>query len=267
VDHKLVNEQIIMVTNSISDMKLRVKNGESVKTVYSQTQNKFLLDTGDAELTAQQFPNLISVKSSLYNEQRKVYPSLPKTLNELIITGQFNKTILDARYLVQDVKVVEERIVVFTSDTGIEILCKSKRGHDDGTFDVSPPLFTQVYLIHAWYKRKMFPCALISMTGKSFELHKKTLQILKDQALENGLVWDPESIMTDFEQASIKAFKYHFPIAKLLGCYFHFAQCLWRKSCEIGMKTKYERADVKVWFKKIVALPLFCIIYYVILRN
>jgi hypothetical protein len=87
-------------------------------------------------------------------------------------------------------------------------------------------------------------------------LYKLAIQILKDQALENGLVWDPESIMTDFEQASIKAFKYHFPKANLIGCFFHYSQCLWRKFCEVGMKTEYESEEVKFWFKKLVALPL-----------
>jgi hypothetical protein len=32
------------------------------------------------------------------------------------------------------------------------------------------------------------------------------LQIIKDQALELGMVWNPQIVMTDFEQAAIKAF-------------------------------------------------------------
>lgn len=233
VDHKLFSEEMVTVTNAVADMKLKVKNGETVKKVYTQSQNKFLKDTNDPELTAQRFPNLISIKTSLYNEQRKVYPKLPNSLDDLNLSGQFTKTVLDGRYLVKDVKVGVDRIAVFASDVGIEILCKSKRDHADGTFDITPPLFKQVYLIHGWYRGKMFPCVIILLTGKSFELYKMAIQIIKDQALENGLQWAPKSVMLDFEQASIKAFKHHFPETRMIGCFFHYSQCLWRKFCEV----------------------------------
>jgi hypothetical protein len=62
--------------------------------------------------------------------------------------------------------------------------------------------------------------------------------------------------MTDFEQAAIKAFKHHFPQSQLLGCFFHYAQCSWRKFCELGLKVEYKNKELKIWFRKLVALPL-----------
>jgi hypothetical protein len=147
-------------------------------------------------------------------------------------------------------------VVVFGSDIGIEILTLAKRIHGDGTFEVTPPLFSQVYLIHAWYKHKMFPCIIILMTGKSFELYKIAFGIVKEQAMHLRLVWNPEEVLTDFEQAAIKAYQYHFPQVRTVGCYFHFAQCFWRKFIEFGFKTLYEEEHIKMWFKRFVALPL-----------
>jgi hypothetical protein len=110
-EHKLFSDEVVLVTNCVSSMKIRAKAGESVGAVYSTTQNKYLQETGDPEATAANFPNLISIKSSLYNEQRKEYPSLPKSLNELSLNGKFTKTLLDERYLVKDEKVGEDRVV------------------------------------------------------------------------------------------------------------------------------------------------------------
>lgn len=116
---------------------------------------------------------------------------MPKTLDDLNLCGIFTQTVSGKRYLIKDEKVGQDKIVVFGSDTGIEILCKGKRNHADGTFDTAPLLFTQVYLIHACYHEKMFPCVIMLMTGKSCELYKRGIQIIKDQALELGMVWNP----------------------------------------------------------------------------
>ena len=60
---------------------------------------------------------------------------------------------------------------------------------------------------------------------------------IKEAALNIKLDMKPEYFMSDFELASINAFSYHFPNLKTSGCYFHFAQSLYRK---ISGVTKYE---------------------------
>jgi hypothetical protein len=61
------------------------------------------------------------------------------------------------------------------------------------------------------------------LSGKSFEIYDMFLNLLKDRADEEGLVLNPEVISCDFEQRAIKAFKRHFPNAKIAGCHFHFS--------------------------------------------
>jgi hypothetical protein len=115
----------------------------------------------------------------------------------------------------------------------LKFLINSKRNKADGKFDIT---------------LKMFPCVTKLLPGQSFELYRLGIQILKDQVLKNGVVWDPDFIMTDYEQAAIKAFKYHFPKAQFLGCFFHYAQYLWQKFCEISLKVEYKNEDPKIWF-------------------
>ena len=59
------------------------------------------------------------------------------------------------------------------------------------------------------------------------------LNELKKAVLEIKLEFRPEFILIDFEYAAIKAFIFCFPNAKILGCWFHFGQCLFRKLVEL----------------------------------
>jgi len=50
--------------------------------------------------------------------------------------------------------------------------------------------------------------------------------------------------MSDFEMASINAFKEVFPNLKQKGCHFHFSQCIWSKIQQIQyMAQKYIISD------------------------
>ena len=57
-------------------------------------------------------------------------------------------------------------------------------------------------------------------------------------------------IMIDFEIGAIEAFSEQFPSAKIIGCYFHFGQCLWRKFVELGLKVAYGEDELlQKWFR------------------
>ncbi len=82
------------------------------------------------------------------------------------------------------------------------------------------------------------------------------LNLLKDRADEEGLVLNPEVISCDFEQGAIKAFKRHFPNAKIAGCHFHFSSAIYKKLCELGLKKSYsENKNLKKWTRMIMAFP------------
>lgn len=66
----------------------------------------------------------------------------------------------------------------------------------------------------------------------------------------------PQTIMTDFERASINAFGEHFPDAILTGCFFHFGQCIWRRLQQFSdlQKQYKENADFAFKITKLIAL-------------
>jgi len=49
--------------------------------------------------------------------------------------------------------------------------------------------------------------------------------------------WQPQTIMMDFERASINAIRSQFPRTRIVGCWFHSSQSLWQKIQELGKIT------------------------------
>lgn len=60
----------------------------------------------------------------------------------------------------------------------------------------------------------------------------------------------PNKVMTDFETGLVQAIQISFPTAEILGCFYHFAQSVWRKVQELGLQLMYnDPQDVSVYFE------------------
>ena len=70
---------------------------------------------------------------------------------------------------------------------------------------------------------------------------------------------NPKTISCDFEKGAIKAFKFHFPGVKIIGCHFHFTSAIYKKVIELGLKTQYSGENVsknfKEWVRMLMAFP------------
>ena len=71
------------------------------------------------------------------------------------------------------------------------------------------------------------------------------LEELKRACYNIGLTFLPAFVSLDFEIGAILAFEYCFPGIQIIGCWFHFAQCLFKKIVLLGLKKEYgEDEDV-----------------------
>ena len=50
---------------------------------------------------------------------------------------------------------------------------------------------------------------------------------------------EPKSVLVNFEWASILAYQSYFPNVEMRGCFFHYAQALWKNFIKIGLKSEY----------------------------
>ena len=106
----------------------------------------------------------------------------------------------------------------------LEVLVKCQHWFADATFKSAPRLFRQLFVIHGLWNGIVLPLVYVLMSSKTEEQYDKLFDVL--QELKPELY--PLTIMTDFERASLKAFKNAFPHSKQRCCFFHYMQSLFR---------------------------------------
>ena len=89
------------------------------------------------------------------------------------------------------------------------------------------------------------------MNDKSTNTYVKVLTELKN--LNSNL--NPETVMTDFEHASLLAFRRIFPDTNQQGCLFHLIQCIWRQTPDVQEHYASD-ADFSLGIRHLEALAL-----------
>ena len=93
-------------------------------------------------------------------------PANPRNCAELDILDTFKEIILDdlrgaELFLQYDSGAEEHRILSFGTEQSKTLLAMSEKWHCDGTFKVTPPLFSQVYSIHATRHGDLVPAFIV----------------------------------------------------------------------------------------------------------
>jgi hypothetical protein len=119
-------------------------------------------------------PQYQSFKSTMYRAKGKSYPRIPHILSDLDFTSDLSKVYRETvasvvdnvpvpgkRFLLFDgyqevirnrqVK-CRDRITIFTSDYGLKLLSQATKIGADGTFNSCPALYSQAYIIMAWFR-------------------------------------------------------------------------------------------------------------------
>ena len=82
----------------------------------------------------------------------------------------------------------KQRFMIFTTEYNLEKMCKALFWVINGTFDDSPDLFYQLYIIHApagnVSNSKIFPLVYILVNGKSENLYTRFFQELSSLILK-----------------------------------------------------------------------------------
>ena len=89
----------------------------------------------------------------------------------------------------------------------------------DRTIDVAPPLFSQVYLIHADYLGRCHPLVYGILTNKRQATYRAFLNELSNIA---NHAFQPLAIITDFEMAAIHGCRGCFPKCEQNWLFFPF---------------------------------------------
>lgn len=172
-------------------------------------------------------PSIATIKKSIQRVRTQIAAPLPNpsSLLNLIIPNSYQLTLTGTPFLLFDSGPSEERILLFSTSTNLDILFDCQDWLCDGTFKTTPLLFTQLYTIHCNYNNHIIPVVYLLLPNKTSATYNTFLSVLRH--IKPGL--NPRSILIDFEMAAINSISFNFPNALIQGCYYHFSQSFWRK--------------------------------------
>ena len=137
-----------------------------------------------------------------------------------------------------------DKIIAFASNSVLHVLANADTYHMDGMFATAPRLFYQIVTLHAFILGVMLPLVFGLLPNKDGNTYIPFLSLVKEKSESIGFTISPQRIMQDFPGVIVK------------GCYFHYAQCLWRRIQGIGLSVSYrENADHRNWFRMLLAMP------------
>ena len=90
-----------------------------------------------------------------------------------------------------------------------------------GIFKSSPHLYQQIYSLHSSYKDIVVPLVYTLLSTKSRQSYHDMLSKVHDRMAELDLVFNPATIISDFESVIIPAMRHLFPVSQHRGCYCH----------------------------------------------
>ena len=160
------------------------------------------------------------------SRQRNSFPyPMPSNAAQFSIPDEYKITFRNEQFLLSESHSKEVGIIlIFGTARAKNILSASNSVYFDATFKTVPEIFFQFFTIHAEYHGSIVPCIFVLMEYKREECYRNVWDILC-----SSLNLSFSFSMCDFEKASINAFKVHFPLCDMSGCFFHFKQNMWKK--------------------------------------
>lgn len=247
----------------IDECKSPANAKSSVPEIYNRVKNESLSSCTsrmDRDALGNSLPAFSSLQRAMYEARAVTLPKAPTTLAE--ISGEYLETLTTdgANFVLVDTGAPDpDRILIFGNPHDLTRLGQAEEIHIDGTFWVTPHVFSQLVTFHCYVFGQSFPLIYALLPGKSQVVYEKLFQrvLLHLQAC-NIHLWALKTIISDFESGLIAAIRTCFPGILHRGCWFHFSQAVYRKIQQLGFQTDYqEDADgFKAKMKMLVALGL-----------
>lgn len=239
ISNEVENEILLSVDN----LKKQVKaSDEPIPKLYGDTLTKYENSTYDI-LTS--FPSYSNLKHSLYNARNQslgTSKSVFRNLEEIEVPLKFHNFLLADYYKFDEKRLEATRIIVFCSLKARDLIGKINEFFADGTFDCCPKPFVQLFSIFGENgstneSTNAVPLVYALLSDKKQSTYFALFEILKSQ-----LNWDPQILHCDFEMSILNSIEQFCPTVKIVGCYYHWSRCIWRKAKKLGIsKTKSKR--------------------------
>lgn len=133
-------------------------------------------------------------------------------------------------FLRRDIQVEGGRHLIFATDHQLMLLSEALTWYMDGTFKTARDPFAQLFTIHSFIHSgdtmKQVPLCYVMMSKRRTEDYTAVFNAVRDMLPRSPRV---EAAVLDFERAVWSALPEVFPGIEILGCWFHWAQAVYRK--------------------------------------
>lgn len=126
-----------------------------------------------------------------------------------------------------------DRIIIFSSSQGLDLLSQSKTWSGDGTFGIVPSPFYQLYTLLAEIDGKSYPVAFGFLPNKKAFIYKSFFQAIRTALVDTNRKIILERFLLDFEMTAVREFQQVFgKSVRISGCMVHFRQNLRKRLCQ-----------------------------------
>ena len=189
------------------------------------------------------------MKRTIRRERARHHPKNPATTDDLIMDDEWKTTggPNPQQFVIYDSgRASTNRMIVFATDIGLQHLARSDVWMMDGTFDVAPTIFTQLYVIRAPLNTTSVSCVYALLSDKLESTYNELLTAVLNRCKILGFQPDPQVVISDFEKAALNSVSNTLgDHVRHQGCFYHLTQATWRKVQSLGLTTIY-RADEDV---------------------
>ena len=97
-------------------------------------------------------------------------------------------------------------LLIFTCSSNLQALCNTEIALAVGTFFIAPKQFHQVYTIHGYMNNTYTPLLFAILSDKIQWTYEQILDSVKTKCSDLGYIWQPSTVLLDFEIATHNAF-------------------------------------------------------------
>jgi hypothetical protein len=199
-------------------------------------------DDSDSDSNTTHVPTFDSLKRSMYRARNNVLNVTSTKFNNL--SDVEIPDILKDKFLISE-DGDTNKLLIFSTELTLKTmknaLVSSKTTFfGDGTFDVVPSPFYQLYSIHMDIESTnehtcVVPVVYALLPDKSTETYLRVFSTLRDKF--NIVI---NKFKCDYEKAQINAMRMVFPECEITGCFFHFQRAIWKKAKQLNLCDKME---------------------------
>ena len=140
------------------------------------------MTTQEKQLFLSAFPTFRAIQSTLYKKRRELLPPNPKRMTDFkldlpLFQYSQEETVVKGDQVLDDGR----RVVLFTTNDHLKHLAKSQQVLADGTFRITPKLWTQTFIISAQVTSGVFnPVVFVLLPDKKRDSYDEMFSMLAE---------------------------------------------------------------------------------------